>query len=262
MGALFIVIFIGIVFWFLIKSSKRNDGNSQTVISTTPKSIVDDGEVVTIKRTKVKPEDMEFPKSKTNIPEIIVFDTETTGIPETADATKRNCKNFPRIVQIAWMVFDDDIEMIKSQSYIIKQEESTPVSSIEIHGITDEIAKEKGVCINDVLNEFLSDIKTAKVLVAHNMKFDYNVVKSELYRNNLDTDAIENIHKCCTMLISKDYCAIERYGSADYKYPTLAELYMKCFPEKILHKKMLHNALFDVAVCAKCLCKLYQENVI
>jgi DNA polymerase III epsilon subunit-like protein len=216
---------------------------------------------VAVNTPYVKPQDLEFKKSTTGIRSIAVFDTETTGLPSRKKATQNNCASFPRIVQIAWMIFDKDLKIIKQQSYIVKQEKKIPKTSIQIHGITDEIAQNKGVDIEIALNEFLSDIEKCDVLVAHNVEFDYNVLKSEIYRNGLDAFSIERIHKFCTMRASTDFCAIERYGGG-YKYPTLKELYSKCFPSKILSEEMLHNALTDVAVCAKSLEKLHELNAI
>lgn len=214
------------------------------------------------KRTVVKPVDLEFEPSCNQTPQIVVFDTETTGLLPANMVSDDNYMEFPRIVQIAWMVFDKEMKIIKKQSYIIKQKNKIPVSAIEIHGITNEIADKEGVEIERAIKEFNMDIANAKVLVAHNMKFDYNVTKSEYMRLDYDYSALENIHKGCTMLMSIDFCAIKRYRQKGYKYPSLYETYRDLHPDKILQKKMLHNALTDVALCAKSLEAMWKYEIL
>jgi DNA polymerase III epsilon subunit-like protein len=225
--------------------------NGYVNISTAPKE-----------RSSVNPQDLEFEKSATGIPSILVFDTETTGLNPREEVTRSNCAQFPRIVQIAWMVFDRELKVISQQSQIIKQTGKIPQEAIRIHGITDEIAKNRGAEINTVLNDFLSDAKNCDVLVAHNIEFDFSVLKSELYRNGIDVGIIKHKHRLCTMLSSINFCAIKRRGWDTYKYPTLKELYENCFPEKILDEKMLHNALSDVTICAKSLGRIRELKII
>ena len=84
----------------------------------------------------------------------IVFDTETTGKALNFSAPITDFNNWPRMVQIAWRVFDKngietDVQnlIIKPQGYII------PDDAIAIHRITNEIAKEKGVLLDIALKK-------------------------------------------------------------------------------------------------------------
>jgi DNA polymerase III epsilon subunit-like protein len=214
------------------------------------------------KRSPINSQDLEFEKSATGIPSILVFDTETTGLNPREEVARSNCTQFPRIVQIAWIVFDKELKVISQQSQIVKQTKKIPQEAIRIHGITDEIAKNRGVEINTVLRDFLSDAKSCDVLVAHNIGFDLPVLKSELYRNDIDVGVIKHKRNLCTMISSVNFCAIERREWDTYKYPTLKELYENCFPDKILDEKILHNALFDVTICAKSLERLRELKII
>ena len=92
----------------------------------------------------------------------LFFDTETTGLPINWNAPISDFSNWPRIVQIAWAHYDENGKEIKSKSYIIKPENFfIPIESARVHGITTEIANEKGVAIKAVLNELTRALKEA-----------------------------------------------------------------------------------------------------
>jgi DNA polymerase-3 subunit alpha len=50
----------------------------------------------------------------------LFFDTETTGLPLDYKAPLSDSDNRPRMVQIAWVIYDDDFNLVKEQNYLIK----------------------------------------------------------------------------------------------------------------------------------------------
>ena len=52
----------------------------------------------------------------------LIFDTETTGLPQNFNAPLSDSENWPRMVQIAWQLHDENGELIENQDYIIKPE--------------------------------------------------------------------------------------------------------------------------------------------
>jgi len=85
----------------------------------------------------------------------LFFDTETTGLPKNYNAPLSDSRNWPRMVQIAWLLADEDGTERESRDYIIKPEGFViPHQSVKIYGITTEKANEKGVQLESVLNEF------------------------------------------------------------------------------------------------------------
>lgn len=77
----------------------------------------------------------------------IFFDTETTGVPKNYKAPSSNTDNWPRLVQLAWILTDDHGETINSGNLIVKPNGFTiPTEASRIHGITTEKAL-KGVSI-------------------------------------------------------------------------------------------------------------------
>jgi DNA polymerase III epsilon subunit-like protein len=178
----------------------------------------------------------------------LFFDTETTGLPKKYYASIEELDNWPRIVQIAWLKYDNLGNFISEKEHIIKPDGfEIPDSSSRIHGITTKKALDLGVDLKPVLKEFSSEINNADTIIAHNMSFDEKIVLSEFYRNNIENN-LSNITKICTMQSSTNYCKIPgKYGK--YKWPNLIELHNILFN---CNFKSAHNALADVRACAKC----------
>jgi DNA polymerase-3 subunit epsilon len=187
---------------------------------------------------------------------ILIFDTETTGRPKNSDAPIHDLNNWPRLVQLAWQVYDSEQNLTKEHDFIIEPNGfSIPIEASNINNITTDKAKEVGVDINFVLGLFCQSINEVDLLVAHNYSFDYGVIASELFRNGF-----ENVLKLkghvCTMKSSTEFCQIS--GPNGYKWPTLEKLYAVLFNEAC----KVHNALDDVKATAKCFWALVDKGII
>ncbi len=53
---------------------------------------------------------------------LFFFDTETTGLPQRWNAPVTDVDNWPRLVQLAWIMCDDKGNIIEERSDIIKPE--------------------------------------------------------------------------------------------------------------------------------------------
>ena len=85
----------------------------------------------------------------------LFFDTETTGLPRNYKAPVTDLNNWPRLVQLAWLFYDESGNKIAGNDIIIKPEGFTiPVESSRIHGISTERAMREGVSLTEVLQEF------------------------------------------------------------------------------------------------------------
>ena len=220
---------------------------------------------------------------------VLVFDTETTGLPKNIKdtPTSKNAHDWPYIVQISYLIYDmdKDKECITTVvDHIIKIPEDIMISEVvaEIHGITNEISKTKGDFIEYVLYKLMCEFKDVDLIVAHNMQFDKNMLIVELHRAIIRNNTQEYTRKFveflgeqeqqgnkyfCTMVNSTALCNIVAYAKATnrrfVKYPSLAELYGYLFGYT---PKNLHNSLNDVIVCFRCFYKLttgkdvYNEN--
>jgi DNA polymerase III subunit epsilon len=187
----------------------------------------------------------------------LFFDTETTGIPRNYKAPVTDVDNWPRIVQIAWLLADDAGAEISSAEYLVRPAGfRIPAEATRVHGITTEEALERGAELGAVLEGIVAEIQRSAVLVAHNMAFDEKILGAELLRlgrvNELATRKRE-----CTMQSSTNYCRIP--GKFGYKWPTLAELHQKLFGEGV---SGAHRALADVRACARCYFELKRLGII
>jgi len=186
----------------------------------------------------------------------LFFDTETTGIPKNYQAPISNLSNWPRLVQLAWILTDKTGAEHKSAEYIIKPDKfSIPHDAAQIHGITTDIARQFGVNLKQVLDEIIIDISGAVVLIAHNMQFDEKIVGAEFLRLGYQ-NYFGNKNKKCTMQSSTIFCRIP--GPYGYKWPKLQELHQKLFKKQYDNA---HRALDDVRACAKCYFELRRLGI-
>jgi DNA polymerase III subunit epsilon len=177
----------------------------------------------------------------------IFFDTETTGLPQNYNAPLSDLNNWPRMVQLAWVSYNENFELTDEKMFIIQPEGyEIPVDVSKIHGITTERAKKEGLDLEFVLNEFRTAMSKAKYLVAHNITFDEKIVGAEFLRKQIKS-LPNKLSRFDTMVIGTDVCKIP--GKKGYKWPNLNELHKTLF-----HKEFdgAHDALVDVKACANC----------
>jgi DNA polymerase III epsilon subunit-like protein len=177
----------------------------------------------------------------------LFFDTETTGLP-TGPASAYH--KWPRLIQIAWLLIDENKEIKSKNSFIIKPEGyEIPKRVIKIHGITMNRALEEGVAMDYALHRFLGDVNFAELLVAHNIAYDYGVIRGELLRKKIP-DFLRGYSQFCTMTSKPvlDYCKSFR-ANGSRQCPSLSELYFLLFGEKLDNA---HDALTDAEACANC----------
>ena len=200
---------------------------------------------------------------------ILVFDTETTGLPLKMYGKFKDPKEFiyynnARIVQIAFLIIDDskigdnqshtqednkltDCMIIQKYSTLIKPDNFT-ITNSNIHGITTERAEKEGIPFQDFLAIFETFLETVSTIIAHNLEFDKNILLSECYRYSKTEIASKIIDKSayCTMLEGQKKLKVP-------KYPKLSELYT-CFYFKEWNQ--IHDALDDCIKCYECYIKL------
>lgn len=166
--------------------------------------------------------------------------------------------NWPRMIQLAYIATDEIGKVLSEDNWIIKPNGFIiPKVVSDIHGITNEIAHEKGVELEEVLDNLIHVLDdNIETLVAHNMAYDEKIIGAEFLR----IKKYNHIHpraKICTMLASKTFCALP--GPYGFKWPKLDELHRKLFQEDFVGA---HDALFDIRATVKCFFKLKQIGVI
>ena len=199
---------------------------------------------------------------------VLVFDTETTGLPTTRGFDKyypyTELKYYDtcRIVSICWKLYEDE-KMISTKYYVIKPNDfkiDNTSKACEINGITQEIADKDGILIDNMLIELRQDLYKAETVVAHNILFDHHILLSELHRSKRQDliQLFESKELYCTMNKSKDLLRIPM-KNGNYKSPKLIELYEFLFKTGF---EGAHNAEADVEACAKCYFELIKNNIL
>ena len=184
------------------------------------------------------------------------FDTETTGMPRNYKAPVSDLRNWPRLVQIAWLLVDEHTNEIECAENIVKPDGFTiPTDAARIHGITTEMAKQNGIELQIILGAIEPIIKNAKLLVAHNIQFDEKILGAEFLRAGYQ-NPLKTKKRMCTMQLATNYCRLP--GPYGYKWPTLQELHMKLFSKSF---KGAHSALADVRACAACYFELKRLKI-
>ena len=192
----------------------------------------------------------------------MILDTETIGFPlrigydKYYDYKLINKYDSSRIVQLSYMICDEKLDSIELKDTIIKLDNFT-IKNSNIHGITDEISLSKGEAFIDAANKFYLDLQKVSHIFAHNIMFDINIIKSELYRYELH-DIIKEIESktlICSMENTKKIVNIT--NSYGLKSPNLAELYKNVIGTEITNQ---HNSKYDVINLHKIIKKLFDSD--
>lgn len=195
------------------------------------------------------------------INDVLFFDTETTGLPESSAKWDVDFMSFPHIVQIAWIMAG------KESSHIIRPDGwEIPEDAAEIHGITTEYALENGEPFVDVISQFLLDCKSAGMICGHNIHFDTSMIKAnilrDLGREYYDGEDVEGAlfkeKRIDTMRSAMKWCDA-RNSWGKLKFPNLGELYSRCFPGETFPA---HSALEDTRAVARCFPVLVENGLV
>lgn len=190
----------------------------------------------------------------------LFFDTETNGLPKNWSAPVTDLENWPRVIQLAYALFDENGELVSSYCELIKPDGWVmPTDKFWVdNGYTQEKSMEHGVGILQAMNKFHEALNECQFLIAHNMQFDEKIVGAEFLRIGFQSK--NKPTKICTMKSSTDFCKIpNQNGYSSFKWPKLEELHMKLFGESF---DGAHDALNDVMACAKCFFELKKLQII
>jgi DNA polymerase III epsilon subunit-like protein len=188
----------------------------------------------------------------------LFFDTETTGLPDNYNAPYTDVNNWPRLVQLAWILYHDDAQVAQGDFLIKPEGFIIPTESSDIHNHDHEKCMDEGVDLKTALNDFWDDIGHSDVLIAHNIDFDKNIVGCEYHRAGAERHAKSFMIKpmFCTRKASTEFCKLP--GKYGFKWPKLEELYLVLFSEEL---ENTHDALVDSEATAKCYFELKRRGI-
>ena len=184
--------------------------------------------------------------------DVLIFDTETTGIPDRTAKWDVDFMEYPHVVQMAW------IHGCKVENHIIRPDGwEIPDDTVAVHGITTEYALEHGEPFAAVVDMFIQDCHDAGLICGHNIHFDTGIVKAnilrDLGREYYDANDVEQAlfkGKRIDTMRSTMKWVDARNSWGKLKFPNLGELYARCFPGETFPA---HDALEDCKAVARSL---------
>lgn len=186
----------------------------------------------------------------------LIFDTETSGLPNAYKASSSDISCWPRIVEIAWIILDESLNPVSSSSFMVRPEGfEISAGASSVHGITTERAIVDGSPLRYVMACLAEDLSDVGRIVAHNIDFDFPVVNCEFIRVKMPS-SLDRKLRYCTMLSTTELCNIPgKYGP---KWPKLEELYRHLFSRTFSEA---HRAMHDVKATAECYLELTRRGI-
>lgn len=169
----------------------------------------------------------------------LVYDVETSGLP------RYQSYDTARVVSIAWQLLDNNFEIMKQAYYVVKPEGFViPWHVSKIHGIETSFATKTGCTFDNVIHDFMNDVSTAQLTIAHNISFDFNVILNELMHRNMEryVEIWKSKKQYCTMRGARVKLMLK-------KNPKLTELYQMLYNNSTIYA---HNARYDTIYCSLC----------
>jgi len=184
----------------------------------------------------------------------LFIDCETSGLPIKKTGlhpfypfSELDKYDSSRLIAVSWCICDFKGDQKVLRTVYVKPDGFT-ITNSDIHGITQEKVNTDGVTVKQLFDQLEQDLTdNVKVMVAHNLEFDYNIIMSELHRlGNKKTlmDRLAKLEKACTAEQTRDLLKLptkSTYGG--YKIPSLKELYLHCFKKEMMNH---HNPEQDV----------------
>lgn len=188
----------------------------------------------------------------------LVFDTETDGLPKNQGAPFSDVNNWPRIIQLGFILIQEDGEILYKYSQLIKPDGWViPKEKFWIdNGFSTEINEKHGIPISEALRELQDNLKQCDYKVAHNLRFDNNIVLAEMLRVGMTHQLMQFKKGICTMTRTTKLVQVKSHAGGT-KWPKLIELHQHLFDCEF---DGAHDALADVEATARCLVELLKRK--
>lgn len=173
----------------------------------------------------------------------LIIDTETTGLTRLSFANNFNYSQWPRLVQLAWLLCQNGTIIEQGHALIRPQGFEIPLTATQIHAVTQKQALEHGKDLRQQLKELNAVMQRASTLVAHNLNFDLGILESESIRMQYRLNIPEK--RLCTVHLGRQYMQKTK-GCKQGGYPKLSQLYETLFG---FSYGPMHQAHSDAFAC-------------
>lgn len=187
----------------------------------------------------------------------LFFGVETTGQPHSREIPMEDVHNWPRLVQLAFLLHDECGCTLAEGNYLIRPRDfEIPGFASRRHGFTNEQALQTGLCAREALGKFEERMQQAEFLVAHDLPWSQNIIGAEFLRLGME-DPFEDRALICTMEQATEFCELE--GPDGFRPPTLAELHQELFGCPFEEQP---NAMANLPATARCFRELLRLELI
>lgn len=188
------------------------------------RKIISSSELIGLNRTCKK-----ISSNKQNIKYYMCLKVETTGL----IGRYLNSSSIPRydrlefyegarVICIKWIIYEDREGIPINLKEIMIFNPNFEISDLnnQIHKLTSDDLQNYGIPINEALNEFMRSVNFVQLIIAHNIQFHLNVIKSELFRlgRMKDINQITKKLRFCTAKDTKELFPNPKYNEKIHKY--------------------------------------------
>ena len=194
---------------------------------------------------------------------ILFFDTETTGFVHRD--RNPDDPSQPNLVELAMILTDNgNREWARFCAVIFPEEWEIPAAAQAAHGIDTATATRYGIAKESALHAFTRFVKTAHIIVGHNLDLDIDVMETALCRwQGRPVSVPREPARFCTMKEAAPILKLPKPSGrkspnpADaFKWPKLSECMEYFFQEKYDG----HRAMADTEACRRVYWKLREKN--
>ncbi len=201
---------------------------------------------------------------------ILVFDTETTGLPKNYKPAEEDINNYPNVVQFGAQLLEVDIDNVADNKVLyayksfVQPYRDGKLITIDpraqaVHNIGIEQCKD-GDSIWNVAMLFQGLCNSADFIMCHNYTFDRNVMVSELLRLGIAPKYARGCQVFCTMKYSTNIMQLPSTYEGQFKFPKLEQLFKYTTGVEMTELFGAHDALEDVKATSICILKLIEQQ--
>lgn len=167
----------------------------------------------------------------------LFFDTETTGFPSETNPVE--------IIQIGAILQDtESMQILGELNMLVHTTKPSHPGAFKAHGISQELSMKHGVEKRIADGMFALFAGQADVIVAHNMDFDFPVLKQAW---QVSGPIVETKERYCTMKgEATDIVGIQKSHGGGSKWPSLQDCHQFFFQKNF---EGAHDAMVDVRAC-------------
>lgn len=210
-------------------------------------------------------------KDLKNKVKILVFDTETSGLPKNYKPAEEDMNNYPHLLQFSAQLVEFDLDnplhpevLYGCNFYVTPFRDGKEIQihpkAVETHGIDFNKANALGENIHTVLMVFLGLCNAADYIVCHNYTLDRNVMVSEFLRLGLPYKYRPKTKIFCTMKYSTGLLKLPGYKPNQFKFPRLEELFQFLTGASMHDYYKAHDAEGDVNATVVCVGHLIHQQ--